>query len=198
MRKNAQKAPLKGILNFISEAGMLKQIKRSGWSVLGIKDSESVAEHSFRCALIGYLLAHREKACTYKVLLMALFNDLPEARIGDLHKMAQRYFNILFAEDKSFAEQITTLPADIRAELTNLRKEYNRQKTKESIIARDADILECLIQAKEYKEQGFLQAAKFMQKAPRFLKTESAKDLWRLAKLTNLNDWWLALSKFER
>lgn len=198
MRKNAQKSSLKGMLDFISEAGMLKQIKRSGWSVLGIKNAESVAEHSFRCALIGYLLARSEGACTYKVLLMTLFNDLPEARIGDLHKMAQRYFNISSAEDKSFAEQIAGLPKNIKRELENLRREYTKQKTKESIVARDADILECLIQAKEYREQGHLLAAKFMQKAPRFLKTKSARGLWRLAKVVNLNDWWLALSKFKR
>jgi putative hydrolase of HD superfamily len=45
----------KRILNFISEAGMLKRVKRSGWSVLGIVNAESVAEHSFRCAVINML-----------------------------------------------------------------------------------------------------------------------------------------------
>lgn len=198
MRGNRQKSSLTGMLNFISEAGMLKQVKRSGWSVLGIKHAESVAEHSFRCALIGYLLAHREGACKYKVLLMTLVNDLPEARIGDLHKMAQAYFKIRAAENKSFTEQIAALPRNIKGELKDLRQEYNRQKTKESIVARDADILECLIQAKEYQEQGFLQAAKFMQKAPNFLKTRSATGLWRLTKNSQLNDWWFALSKFKR
>ncbi len=79
-----------------------------------------------------------------------------------------------------------------------MRRDYKAQRSKESIIARDADILECLIQAKEYQEHGFREAAKFMQKAPRHLKTKSARNLWQLAQKSNLNDWWFRLSEFKR
>ncbi|MDD5618601.1 MAG: HD domain-containing protein, partial [Candidatus Omnitrophica bacterium] len=79
------------LLEFISEAGILKRIKRSGWWVLGIKDPETVAEHSFRCAVIGYVISKMEKVSPYKVLMMTLFGDIQEARTSDLHKMAQRY-----------------------------------------------------------------------------------------------------------
>ena len=186
------------LLDLVSEAGMLKRIKRSGWSVLGIKDAETVAEHSFRCAVIGYLLACRENASPYKVMLMTLFNDLHEARITDLHKMAQRYIDASPVEEKAFAEQIGSLPKDIRKELTDTRSEYKRQKTRESIVARDADILECLIQAREYQGHGFKEAVKFMKKAPACLKTSSAKKMWALAKKKELNNWWVKLSEFKR
>jgi len=189
---------LKNILNLVSEAGMLKRVPRSGWSVLGIKNAESVADHSFRCAVIGYALAHLENVAPYKVLLMTIFNDLHEARITDLHKMAQRYIDADMVEDKSYFEQISVLPKGMKSELSGARKEYKRQATKESIIARDADILECLIQAKEYLEQGFSGAVKFTKKAPRFLKTQSARKLWSLAKNMNLEDWWFGLSGFKR
>ena len=198
MKNKTQKSSLKNILDFISEAGMLKRVTRSGWSVLGIKNAESVAEHSFRCAVIGYVLANMEKVTAYKVLLMTLFGDLQEARITDLHKMAQFYFDLPAAEDKAFTAQIQSLPKKIKKELTAIRKEYNEQKTKESIIARDADILECLIQAKEYQEQGFLAAKKFMQKAPRCLETKSARKLYKTARDISLCDWWMKLSVFKR
>ncbi len=198
MKRKNQKTSLKSLLNFISEAGMLKRVQRSGWSVLGIKDAESVAGHSFRCVVIGYVLARMEKASPYKVLLMTLFNDIQEARLTDLHKMAQRYLNMRPAEEKCFYEQIDVLPKEIKGELTDIHKEYRKQRTKESIIARDADILECLIQAKEYQEHGFCEAVKFMRKAPRFLSTKSARALWQLAKEMNLNDWWFKLSEFKR
>lgn len=188
----------KRLLSFISEAGMLKRVKRSGWWVLGIKHAESVAEHSFRCAVIGYVIAKMEGGDPYKVLLMTIFNDIHEARINDLHKMAQRYVDIKKAEDSAFDEQIKSLPSGLKDELGRVRKEYNKQKTKESVIARDADILECLIQAKEYSEYGFKQAVEFFKKAPRHLKTKSARQLWSLAKKTSLNDWWQELSKFKR
>lgn len=186
------------ILNFISEASMLKRVVRSGWSVLGIKNAESVAEHSFSCCVLGYILAHMENVSVKEVLLMTLFNDIHEARITDLHKMAQRYIDAQGAEDKSFCEQISFLPKGLKDDLGTTRDEYRQQKTKESIVARDADILECLIQAKEYHEHGFSEAIKFMSKAPRFLKTKSAKKLWKLAKSMKLNDWWIRLSDFKR
>ena len=198
MRIKGKKKQTKAIVDFIAEAGLLKLIKRSGWSVLGIRDAESVADHSFRCAIIGFLLAGMEKAKAYKVLLMTLFNDVHEARITDLHKMAQRYINIERAEDKSSDEQVSSLPRNIRKELVRMRREYKKQSTSESIIARDADILECLIQAKEYQDHGYRKAQQFMKKAPRFLKTKSAKELWKWAKKADLDNWWLKLSEFKR
>jgi len=188
----------KKLLDFIAEAGMLKRVRRSGWWVLGIKDAETVAEHSFRCAVLGYILARMEGTEPYKVILMALFNDIHEARINDLHKMAQRYIESDRAEEKAFTEQISALPLAIKKELASMYKEYKYQRTKEGVIARDADILECLVQAKEYKEHGYKEAVRFMKKAPRFLKTRSAKKLWALAKKTNLNLWWETLSEFKR
>lgn len=194
MKKNQEKK----VLDFFSEAGLLKRVKRSGWWVLGVTDPESVADHSFRCAVIGYALAKMEKVPLQSVLLMTLFNDIHEARINDSHKMAQRYIDSEKAENQAFDEQITFLPAGMKEELTALRREYTSQKTKASLIARDADILECLLQAKEYSEHGFKEAAKFMRKAPAFLKTKSAQKLWRCAQTTNLNQWWERLSEFKR
>jgi putative hydrolase of HD superfamily len=186
------------LLQLISEAGTLKRVRRSGWWVLGIKDAETVAEHSFRCAIIGYILARMENVEPSKVLLMTLFNDIHEARINDLHKMAQRYIKAQDAEDKAFAEQISSLPGVIKGELSAVHREYRKQGTKESIIARDADILECLIQAKEYQEHGHKEAVKFMRKAPSALRTKSAKALWAEARSSNLNEWWEKLSAFKR
>jgi len=189
---------MKGLFELILEAGMLKRVGRSGWSVLGIRPAESVADHSFRCAIIGYVLARLEKADAEKVFLMTLFGDLQEARITDLHKMAQRYIDGPAAEDRAFAEQIRGLPPSFRRELSGMHREYRRQKTKESLVARDADILECLVQAREYEEQGFPQANRFTKKAPVFLKTKSAKKLWRMAKSNNTHAWWVRLSTFAR
>ena len=177
---------------------MLKRVARSGWTVLGIKAGESVAEHSFRCAVIGYVLARMEGGSAYRVLLMTLFNDIQEARITDLHKMAQRYIAIQEAEDESFKQQVGCLPKNMSMELADTRREYRAQLTRESLIARDADILECLIQAKEYYESGYSQAVKFMKKAPGFLKSKSARKLWTSAKNSSLSDWWVGLSQFKR
>jgi len=188
----------KNIVEFIFEAGVLKRIPRSGWSVLGIGNAESVADHSFRCAVIGYLLAHMEGVSVQRVLLMTLFNDMHESRITDLHKTAQRYIDAGPAEDEAFQEQVGGLPADILAELSDVREEYRAQESEESIVARDSDILECLVQAKEYLEHGHKSAALFMKTAPDHLKTDSARALWNLARTMDVNDWWARIDSFKR
>ena len=189
---------MKELVNLILEAGMLKRSQRSGWAVVGVNDAESVADHSFRCAIIGYLIAHTEEADPYKVLLMTLFGDIQEARMTDLHKMAHHYIDVRRAEDSAFADQIKPLKGKVKSELAGMHAEYRAQKSKESIIARDADILECLIQAREYSEQGFRQAATFMRKAPSFLKTKTARALWKEAQSMELNEWWLKVTRFQR
>jgi len=198
-KKNVGKRPASSVyLDFFAEAGKLKRIKRSGWWMVGVQNEESVAEHSFRCAVIGYILAKKEKADGYAVLKMTLFNDLHEARINDLHKVAHRYINVREAEKIAFKEQISELDETIKKELSDMRREHDSQETKESIIARDADILECLIQAKEYADTGFTAAKKFFKKAPEFLRTKSAKELWENLQSWDSNSWWEKLGEFER
>lgn len=185
-------------LNFFAEAGLLKHIKRSGWWVAGIKGPESVAEHSFRCAIIAYYIAHVEKAEPSRVMTMALFNDIHEARINDLHKMGHHYIDFRDAEKRVFDDQMRGLDESFVREMRAFRKEYEEQKTRESIVARDADILECLIQAKEYYDSGYTKAKKFFDKAPKFLKTATARNLWDSIKSWDSSEWWENVVKFER
>jgi putative hydrolase of HD superfamily len=188
----------RSIVEFIFEAGTLKRVPRSGWSVLGITSPESVADHSFRCAVIGYLLAHMEGVSVGRTVLMTLFGDIHEARITDLHKMAQRYIEAGPAEDASHHEQIDPLPEVVRGEMSGLREEYRAQQSPESIVARDSDILECLIQAKEYLAHGHGGASLFMEKAPDHLRTAGAKKLWELAREMDVNGWWSRIGEFTR
>lgn len=203
MKSNARKTKSKppnylSALNLFAEAGLLKKIKRSGWWVAGIKDPESVAEHSFRCAIMAYYMAHLEKVDPFKTMVMALFNDIHESRINDLHKMGHYYIEFKDAEKKVFKDQMKNLDGSVRRELEKFRREYDEQKTKESIVARDCDILECLIQAKEYYDRGFTTAKKFFKTAPGHLKTKSAQKFWNQAKKWNSTTWWEHVVKFER
>ena len=185
-------------VNLFAEAGLLKKIKRSGWWVAGIKDPESVAEHCFRCAVMAYYIAHLEKADVLKVLIMALFNDVHEARINDLHKMGHFYIDFKEAEKKVFKDQVRDLDPAVSAQLGALRREYEAQRTRESLVARDADILECLLQAKEYHDHGYLKAEKFFKTAPDHLKTKTARKLWKTIRNWDSSAWWEKVVKFER
>ena len=198
VKKNKTINPPTAALNFFAEAGLLKRVKRSGWWVAGIKDPETVAEHCFRCAIIGYYIAHCEGVDPFRVVTQTLFNDIHEARINDLHKMGHHYIDFRPAEQKAFADQIVHLEKKVKRALQIMREDYDRQLSRESIVARDADILECLIQAKEYVDLGFPVARTFFKRAPDYLKTATARKLWQQALSWNSHAWWQNVVKFER
>ncbi|MBI3318038.1 MAG: HD domain-containing protein [Candidatus Omnitrophica bacterium] len=182
----------------MAEAGILKQVRRSGWWMIGIKNGESVAEHSFRTALLGYLLARLERADPYPVVMMSLLNDLHEARINDLHKVGHRYIDFRAAERKAALEQTGQLPPPIQKELLGFSRELSRQRSEASRIARDADLLECMIQGKEYFDQGRPRAIDWMKRPRRLLKTKSAKALARELARWRSDGWWQKLVTLER
>ena len=204
MRKKTKKGssskvlPLTAAINFFAEAGLLKHVKRSGWWVAGIKEPESVAEHCFRTAVMGFYIAHLEGVDAYKVLVMTLFNDIHESRINDLHKMGHYYIDFKEAEKKVFKDQVEFLDKKVNVVLKKMRVDYDQQSTKESIVARDADILECLLQAKEYYDRGHAGAKLFFNRAPDYLKTKSAQGMWKTIKNWDSHEWWRPVVKFER
>lgn len=185
-------------LHFFAEAGLLKHVKRSGWWVAGIKDPESVADHCFRTAIIGLYLAHAEGLDPHQVTSMALLNDIHEARINDLHKMGHYYIDFKAAEKKVFADQVAAMDGPVKDILTAAREAYDAQATPEAVLARDADILECLIQAKEYADDGHAKAKLFLKRAPEHLKTASARAVWERLASWDSSEWWQDVVKFER
>lgn len=129
---------------------------------------------------------------------MALFNDIHEARINDLHKMGHYYIDFKNAEKKVFADQVEKLESRVKKALRDIRDDYDAQQTLDAVIARDADILECLIQAKEYQDNGYTVAKKFLTRAPSHLKTDTAKRLWSALEIWDSTEWWEHVVKFER
>lgn len=178
------------LMKFLFEVGHLKNVDRSGWWLFGNKMPESVAEHSFRCAILGYFLAKLENVDTFKVVIMCLFHDVHEARLNDLHKIAQNYMNFKEAEKKASQEQIKSLNNPERREIENTLEEFVNQKSKESIVARDADILECAMQAREYQAQGYEAAIDWLERAKSTLRSESAKRLLSTIERADPNEWW--------
>ena len=53
---------LEQLTGYLYEMGLLKRFRRTGWFILGVDDPESVADHSFRAAIIATALAALEGA----------------------------------------------------------------------------------------------------------------------------------------
>lgn len=73
----------KKIANFVFELNEAKRTPRSGWHRTGIKNAESLAEHSAVCAQIAFLLGEMESVNAEHCALLALFHDIGEIRTGD-------------------------------------------------------------------------------------------------------------------
>ena len=188
---------MKSIAKLIFEIGTLKRMKRAWLKNEGVSNPESVADHIYRTAVIGYLVAKMERADADKVMKMCLFHDIAEVRIGDIDKIAQRYIEKDEVEMKILEDQLKNLPFSVGEEAMDAVKEMSQKITKEAIIAKDADILELLFQAKEYADIGHTGCLYWIEKNSRFLKTESAKNI--LAELSSMNstDWWKGLENLK-
>lgn len=185
------------IANYIFELNALKKFEHSGFKLAGIKSPDTIAEHVQRTALIGFILAGLEKADQARVTLICLCHDNGEARITDLHRVASRYIESKQGELKAFEEQSDNLPSSMANELKSCFREYEACKTREGIIARDADLLETAFQAKEYLDLGHKACQNWINNVGKALKTRSAKSVFKTMQKTQFTDWWKNLKKLS-
>src|SRR3954463_15694430 len=80
-----------GLASFGYELGLLKRIRRSGWWHAGVRDPESVAEHTARTAQLAAFIAAEEGADPARAAFLALGHDSQETRTGDLPHTASAY-----------------------------------------------------------------------------------------------------------
>lgn len=176
---------LKAIADFLFEVGMLKRTPRSGFQFLGT-GHETVAEHSLRCAVIGYVLARMSDLPTDKVVLMCLFHDLVEARTGDLNYVNKKY--VRADEDAAMRDMTDNLP--FGDEIRSLSSEFNQRVTVEAELAQDADQIEMILQLKELGDLGNRYAKDWISTAMKRLRTECGKRLARSILNTDFSAWW--------
>ena len=187
---NGEKDPesqLKQLADFLFEVGMLRKTPRSGFQFLG-SGGESVAEHSYRTAIIGYLLARKCGVSWERVMLMCLVHDLHEARVGDFN-----YVNRLYNradEWRAFRDAVKqTGPEE---HLLEAAEELEATQTEEAKLARDADQLDLILTLKEEQDLGNPYAPKWMHHAVKRLRTEYGQKLARAIQATDHTDWWFA------
>ena len=174
------------IANFLFETGMLNKTPRSGYQFLG-SGKESVSEHILRTVFVGYALCKTDESLDeFRVLKMCVFHDLPEARTGDMNYVNKKYVNV--DEDKAVRELTEGLPfgSDIKASID----EFNRQETKEALIARDADQIALILQLKESGDLGNKYAEEWINFAMQRLSTEAGKKMAQIIIKTDSSNWW--------
>lgn len=174
---------------FLIEAGHLKRTKRTGWWIAGIRDPESVAEHSYRVGVIAYVLALMEGADANRAATLGLFHDVPETRTGDIPSVGKPFVRLVDAQDV-IAEQTAKLPAALAGPIRDLVAEFEAKETPEARCAKDADKIECLLQAREYEAQGHSLTQPWVDTMVAAVKTEAGRRLAETAARVPVDQWW--------
>ncbi|MEJ2272550.1 MAG: HD domain-containing protein [Candidatus Bathyarchaeota archaeon] len=144
---------LHNLTKFFQFSGRLKQIKRTGWLKAGISQSESVADHVYRTAMLSMIFADIESLDTLKILRMSLLHDLPETLIGDLTP-SQKTAKTKEKEEKALYQILNFLPEMQLKLYLSIWNEYKEGKTIESKLIQQLDKIEMAFQAKEYSNSG--------------------------------------------
>ena len=135
------------LLDILHVAERLKDTTRHCYTSGG--RHESVAEHSWRIALMAYLLREEfPEADMDKVIRMCLIHDLGEAFTGDIPAFEKT------AEDEVTEELLLTrwvdsLPDPLRRDMQALYTEISARQTAEAKIFKALDSLEAVIQHNE-------------------------------------------------
>ncbi|PIS15459.1 hypothetical protein COT62_03605 [Candidatus Roizmanbacteria bacterium CG09_land_8_20_14_0_10_41_9] len=145
------------VLSFLVSAARSKKIIREGWRREGIKDPESVAEHSFQLSIIAMIFADQFGLDKEKLIKMAILHDLGEVVTEDIVWARGKVINIEKQAIKEKAELIgiTKLFNIIgkSTEYENIFKEMVEKRTPEAEIFWQLDKLEMAIQALEYEKE---------------------------------------------
>lgn len=168
---------LSKVADFLFETGTLKNARRTGWWMAGVRDPESIAEHSWRTSLLASVIAGLEGADPARAALMAVWHDSQESRTGDVNHLGKKYMGQEADPVQVTADQTCGMPEALAKSIRDVVGEYEAKQTPEAVCARDADKLECLLQGIEYKAQGYEHAQRWIDNSRRRLTTESAKQL---------------------
>ena len=184
---------LHGVVKFAYETGQLKRLPRAGWLLAGVRDPESVAEHSFRVGVLAYIIAALEGADPDRAAVLGLFHDLPETRIGDVPSVGRPYVTTAPPHDVA-ADQVAELPDLLATHIVALSCSSMSAKTAaatpESRCSRDADKLDCLLQAREYQSQGNEHMQPWIDSMVAAVSTETGKRLAAAAQEVAPGAWW--------
>lgn len=169
---------MKNILKFLIEVSKLKEMPRTGWIWLGVKNPETIAEHIFRVTMMNWILAEmvKPKLNLKKVIKISLAHDLCEVYAGDMtpywkilpqdeknrKKILKRWIKIsrkekeklskekFVLEKKSLFKLINFLKPETKKDILSSWQDYERGISREGKFVKQVDKIETLIQAIEY------------------------------------------------
>lgn len=173
--------------------GMKRLLRYKGagpWVKFDVERWDSVAEHTYRMALLAVMLAPylKEKVETEKVLRMVLVHDLVELVVDDEsaiwsdgqkggHAFDPKAFATKYERESAAAKVLfADLPSPFDTEFVQLFEEYIATKafperaTAEGKFAYAVDKIEALLQVEDYAREGFVWTEEHFAKSIAYVK----------------------------
>jgi putative hydrolase of HD superfamily len=177
------------IIELFFEFAQLKNLYRQGWLKQDVSklDCETVADHSFSVALLGYIIAqeHRPDLDSNKVMKLGLFHEIGEIHVGDITP----HDNI---SSKEKSEKEIEAVKKVFSCMPNPQKyidiclEYEEQTSPESIFVKQVDKLEMVMQANLYEKMGYSTLNEFYETCKQKINSPELKSIFdEIIKLRN-------------
>ena len=169
------------ILELLHRVEPLKHLPRTGWVDRGVSTPESVAAHSWRLALLAWIMADSLGLDAGRAMKIALVHDVPEAVTGDrtpfddqgLTAEAQRSLSInpesapdwrqpdararkTEAERRALGAMLAGQSAPLATALQSAWEDYESGASPEARLVYELDKLEAYVQGREYARDGRL------------------------------------------
>jgi len=154
------------IVTLCLQGEMLKNLKRTGWGLAGVQESngETIASHAWGTAHISLLLVEclkndGKEVDLARVLTMAIVHDLPEALISDIPKAALQLGGESMKRGKQDAERkaldIMMKPLGMTGNrIQSIWDEFSTSDSIEARIVRASDTFEMLVHAIAMERNG--------------------------------------------
>ena len=178
------------VLECFAELSTLTRLPRMGWILAGVPDPESVSDHCFETALFAYILAKysHEEVDIKKVLLMALFHEVGEARLTDLPRRCKPYMRK--AKRPAEREAAKDILDGIAEEIVELNDELHELSSPEARLVEAAEELQIIFRAMIYAKEGRGDMSEYRLDVEKYdsLGIKCADDIAKLIK-DKLNDY---------
>lgn len=170
--KRPPKNDFERFAKFLTQISLLQKFKRKGWVLRGVKDPETVAQHTFHFMIASWILGDKKGFGHLRMILLALTHDLCEVYAGDrtphdpLGQLTKedlknpprvpRQKKVEWVMQKKQAEWLgikkvtEVLPIKLAKEIRNLWLEFEERLTKEGRFTYLLDKVENLFQATNY------------------------------------------------
>jgi len=196
-RKKKDRNILTEMLDFFIEIGELKRLKRTGWILRGVKDAETVAQHTLKMTMMSWFLGGVRGLDTDRTVKIALIHDLCEVYAGD-----QTPYDPIIASNNLSKKEIREMVGKLARVPYSKRLEWLlKKRTKEwKAIVKLTSNLPKQLQDEIIGlwidfEEGLTREGRFVAQVDKMVNLFQAIEYWKKDKKFPIIPWWISVKE---